>query len=160
MITNGQPINANDFVSTSAGAGDSGKGVKLNASGKLDVSFMPINPIVRVYTTSGSPHTWTKPTGLKYIIVEVQGGGGGGDSSGSYGGGGGAGGYARKVIGASILGTTETATVGSGGGAETNGGTSTFTVTSGTNVVGNGGTASTSSTGGAGGTGCACCRRS
>jgi len=38
-ITAGQTILASDFVSTSAGAGDAGKGPKLNANGKLDVSF-------------------------------------------------------------------------------------------------------------------------
>ncbi len=40
-ITPGQQINASDFVSTSAGAGDSGKVPKLNASGLLDTSFIP-----------------------------------------------------------------------------------------------------------------------
>lgn len=69
-------------------------------------------PIIRTYLTSGSPHTWTKPAGLKCVIVEVQGAGGNG---GTDGGGGGGGGYARKVIVASSLGATETVTVGAGG---------------------------------------------
>ena len=33
-------------------------------------------PVVRVYGTSGSPHTWTKPAGLVAAMVEVVGGGG------------------------------------------------------------------------------------
>ena len=39
-IVAGQQILASDFISTSAGAGDSGKVPKLNASGKLDSSFL------------------------------------------------------------------------------------------------------------------------
>ena len=52
---------------------------------------------------------WTKPTGLKYVEVELVGaGGGGGASTSSNGGGagGGAGGYAKKVINSSSLGAT------------------------------------------------------
>ncbi len=75
-------------------------------------------PIARAYTTSGSPHTWTKPAGLKYVVVELVGGGGagrtGGDTDGNQpgGGGGGAGGYSRKLIAAGSLGATETVTIG------------------------------------------------
>ena len=39
-IAAGSDALASDFISTSAGAGDSGKGVKLNASGKLDKTFL------------------------------------------------------------------------------------------------------------------------
>lgn len=38
-ITAGEDILASDFIDASSGAGDSGKGVKLNASGVLDRSF-------------------------------------------------------------------------------------------------------------------------
>lgn len=106
---------------------------------------------VRVYTTVGTT-TWTKPANLSYVMVEVQGGGGGGDSTADDGGGGGAGGYARKLIRASLLGSTETVTVGNFGNAEQSGTLSSFTVASGTNVVGNAGSGSTSSSGGSGGT--------
>ena len=34
---------AADFIATSAGAGDSGKGVKLDGDGLLDVSFLPFS---------------------------------------------------------------------------------------------------------------------
>lgn len=41
-IVAGNDIVASDFISTSAGAGDSGKVPKLNASGKLDSSFFQV----------------------------------------------------------------------------------------------------------------------
>jgi hypothetical protein len=75
-------------------------------------------PIIRTYT---SDTTWTKPAGLKYIVVEMVGGGGGGGgaligSSTSGGGGGGAGGgYSKKLIAASILNSNELIMVGIGG---------------------------------------------
>ncbi len=78
---------------------------------------------VRVYTTTGAS-TWSKPTGLSFIIVEaVGGGGGGGGSIIAAGSGGGAGGYARKTIAAASLAATETVTVGGGGAGGTSGGT-------------------------------------
>ena len=51
------------------------------------------NPVVRTYLNAGSPATWTKPAGLKYVVVEVQGGGGGGggETTAERGGGGGVG---------------------------------------------------------------------
>lgn len=82
------------------------------------------NPVVNTYLTAASPATWTKPVGLKYVIVEVQAGGGGGGGGGSGGGagatsgsGGGGGGYSRKLITAATLGATETVTIGAGGTA-------------------------------------------
>lgn len=75
---------------------------------------------------------WTKPTGLEYVIVEVQaaGGGGGGvdgnTSNVAVGGGGHAGGYSQKKIAAASLGATEVVTVGAlgaGGTAGLNDGT-------------------------------------
>lgn len=41
-IIAGQDILASDFIDTSAGAGDSGKATKLNASGKLDNTFLEV----------------------------------------------------------------------------------------------------------------------
>ena len=93
------------------------------------------NVNINVFTATG---TWTKPTGLKFIIVEVVGGGGGGggidgdkfDTANS--GGGGGGGYTLKKILASSLGSTETVTIGAGGAGGTGnfggtaGGTSSF----------------------------------
>lgn len=65
--------------------------------------------------------TWTKPTGLVKVIVEVIGGGGGGGgvnagvgNTGSSGGGG-AGGYSKKIISAASLNATEHIAVGCAG---------------------------------------------
>jgi hypothetical protein len=68
------------------------------------------------FTSSG---TWTKPSGITKIVVEIFGGGGGGGggrSSGSYpngANGGGAGGYSMKVIDVSSI-STATVTIGAG----------------------------------------------
>jgi len=141
------------YVTTSAGVSDAGKGVKLNASGELDNSFLASTPILRVYKLSGSPHTWTKPSGLKAVMVECIAGGGGGGASNdtttdTYGGGGGSGAYAKKLILVGSLGSTETVTVGNGGSGETS---------SGGTPQGNAGTGGTTSFGShiscAGGTG-------
>lgn len=120
------------------------------------------NPVVRTYLNAASPATWTKPTGLKYVIVEVQaaGGGGGGTTANDEAcGGGGAGGYAKKLITSATLGATETVTIGAngtagagGGGDGGNGGDVSFgtlvTATGGVGGSGNG-----TPTGGAGGSG-------
>lgn len=44
-ITNGQTITDTDYITTSAGAGDSGKVPKLDASGQLDKSFTGIDVV-------------------------------------------------------------------------------------------------------------------
>jgi len=76
-------------------------------------------PIVRTYLNAASPATWSKPTGLRYVVVEVQAAGGDGGAatgnSGAQGGGGGGGGYSKKLITAGSLGSTETVTIGAVG---------------------------------------------
>ncbi len=102
-------------------------------------------PIVKKYISSDSPATWTKPTGLKYVIVECQGAGGDGSITSSSGGaGGGGGGYTKKLIAAASCGTTETVTIGAGGVGT--GDTSFGSLL----VAGNGGDASTTTGGAAG----------
>jgi hypothetical protein len=77
------------------------------------------NKTINEFLKKNSNITWTKPSGLKYITVEVQAGGGGGGgattSSDFSGSGGGAGGYSRKLIVTASLGATEAITVGAGG---------------------------------------------
>jgi hypothetical protein len=118
---------------------------------------------VQTFTSSG---TWTRPTGITKVIVEVQGAGGGGGyiSHGTNNGGaGGAGGYAKKLIDVSSI-SSATITVGSAGslgntGARTGvaGGDSvwsdgTNTVTGGGGGGGLGGGTNTRYKGGDGGT--------
>lgn len=88
-----------------------------NASGVAEVDKI-INTNGFVNTTdSVVSQTWTKPTGLKYVVVEVQGAGGAGQTAGANNSGasGSAGGYSKKLISASSLGATETVYVGFGG---------------------------------------------
>jgi len=70
---------------------------------------------VQVFTSSG---TWTRPSGITKVIIEVQGAGAGGsgaNNSQSYNGmGGSGGGYARKYLNVSSI-STSTITVGAGG---------------------------------------------
>lgn len=108
-----------------------------------------ITPIVRTYLNAASPATWTKPTGLKYIVVEVQAVGGAGangvdsGSSGNAGASGGAGGYSKKLIVAATLGSTETVTIGTGANPSSFGSHASATA----------GTAAVTTTRGVGGTG-------
>jgi len=77
----------------------------------------------QIFTSSG---TWTKPNGIRAIMVEVQGGGGSGRAgvlSSSAGAGGGAGGYSKSFIISPSA--SETITIG-GGGSGGAGGTSSF----------------------------------
>jgi hypothetical protein len=151
MTTGGNVVIPNAGTIGSASDADS---MAISAAGVVTFTQTPVFPTsasasVSVFTSSG---TWSKPSNLLYAIIEVQGGGGGGggtanpgsDEAGA-GSGGGSGGYARKVLLASALGSTETVTVGAsaaGGSSSdgTAGNASTFAVASGTDVVGNGGT--------------------
>lgn len=72
---------------------------------------------VQIFTTSD---TWTKPTGATLIEVLVWGSGGGGSrvTSFSAAGGGGGGGFSRAVLEASLVGATESVTIGAGGAGQ------------------------------------------
>lgn len=121
-------------------------------------------PVVRVITSSS---TWTKPAGLRYIKVKVQGpGGNGNQGSSTVGGTGGqSGAYAEKLIAAAALSATVAVTVSAvGSGTATSFGTVsagaalTSTLTAATasggdiNISGSAGGLGTSAGGGAGAT--------
>lgn len=105
-------VNTGNFIVTGSG---SNYFEVTNASGSSEND--------KIIGTNGSlktitAQTWTKPTGLKYVVVEgvgAGGGGGGTNSDGNYGNGGGGGGYFRKIIAAGALGATESVYVGPGG---------------------------------------------
>jgi len=124
-----------------------------NASGVAEVDKI----LDSGYINKGT--SWSKPSGLKYIEIELQaGGGGGGAGNISASGGGGGGGYAKKLISSSSLLSIEYLVVGRGGDAETynnqnstKGGNSLFQITS--SIIANGGTNAQRYSGGAGGAG-------
>lgn len=110
---------------------------------------------MQTFTSSG---TWTRPSGITKVIVEVQGGGGSGNESDNTARdycAGGAGGYAKKLIDVSSI-STATITVGSGGAGINNvvngnaGGDSVWS--DGTNTVTGGGGGASSASGSSGGT--------
>ena len=114
---------------------------------------------VQTFTSSG---TWTRPSGITKVMVEVQGAGGGGSkgANGDYNQPGAGGGYAKKLLDVSSI-STSTITVGTGGagvahGTTGNGGAGGLSKwADGTNTItGNGGAGGTdANTYSAGGTG-------
>lgn len=124
---------------------------------------------IQIFTNGGAA-TWTKPANAKFVMVSIVGGGGGGGSgrkgaAGTVrcgGGGGGGGGMAKFNWPASVLGSTETVTVGGGGvggAAQTVNSTDGNTGANGTNTTfgswlraqgGSGGSGGTATSGGAG----------
>lgn len=99
----------------------------------------------QIFTASG---TWNKPASGTIAFVQVWGAGGGGGTH-AAGGGGGGGGYNERWIPYAALSSTESVTIGAGGGTLTAGGNSTF----GSWVTGFGGGASNTTNGGGGGGG-------
>lgn len=103
----------NSGVQTLRGSSSAASTGFLLANGSdLGTVFGGAAPVLRVYTSS---NTWLKPAGLKAVLVEVQAGGGTGgtasNTAGALASGGGGGGYARKLILAATLGSTEVITI-------------------------------------------------
>ena len=102
---------------------------------------------VQTFTSSA---TWTKPTGITKVMVEVQGAGGSGSSSANPNdlqqGPGAGGGYARKLLDVSSI-STATITVGAGGAAVNaavgNAGGLSKWADGSNNIIGNGGNGGT-----------------
>jgi hypothetical protein len=86
-------------------------GATIDASAATATGFAAGLNSVQVFTSSG---TWTRPSGITKVIMEVQGGGGGGNKGASYHWSGAAGGYAKKFLDVSSI-STSTITVGAGG---------------------------------------------
>jgi len=124
-LTNSYPVDVNGTVNCT----------QLFASSNITIQGQTItglgNPSMASYTTAGT-YTWTPPTGVAQITVEIVGGGGGGGGGGATvqeaggGGGGGAGAYTKAVINVSSS-NTYTIVVGAGGagGTSTSGATNT-----------------------------------
>lgn len=106
-------------------AGSGAPEVQTLATLKTDLGLTGTNSgdapcIIDIFTSSG---TWTKRAGLKAARTVVIGAGGGGaagrkgaaGSARSGGGGGGGGAFSESIIPATLLGATETVTVGTGG---------------------------------------------
>ena len=112
-------------VSKLAASGSYGQVLQVNdAANGIEIAE---HGAVSCQTFSASG-TWNKPTGIRYVRVQLVGGGGGG---GGHGESGGAGGYAEKIIDVRNI-ASVTVTIGSGGGgvvyhnAGGNGGTTSF----------------------------------
>ncbi len=169
-ITDSFSVSGGDLIALSCDTTASSSG-----SGKVSFSYQVGGggTDVQTFTTPGA-NTWTKPSGAKVVkVVTIGAGGGGGSGSGqnspavniSGGGGGGGGGIQEEIFDASLLGATETATVGTGGAGGvapisnnngnpgSNGGVSSFGtwLQSGGGGGGAGGTASSATLGGASG---------
>lgn len=134
-------------------AGTSGQFLQSGGAGAPSWRTGYVLGSFQIFTATGA-NTWTRPSGCRAVLVEVQGAGGGSGGCAATGvgefaeaGGGGGGGYSRKWV--TSPGSSETATVGAGGTA----------ASAGANTGGTGGTSSfgahCSATGGGGGVGCA-----
>lgn len=146
-LVNIPSVSAGRGVNGTAKAHNSGVAVKMlvtkasmDSTKYLGAMMTPGLDTIRYYTATD---TWSKPAGLAFITVEVQGGGGGGGAATSdvtMGGSGAAGGYSKKKIATADLGTTEAVTVGAlGAGSASSDGAAGTASSFGIHAVGNGG---------------------
>lgn len=169
--TTGTAANVTGTVAITNG----GTGATDAATARTNLSAATIAD-VQIFTSN---QTWNKPTGAKFVNIQLLGGGGGGGSGrkdstsgvNAYGGGGGGGGSWINInVPASVLAATESVVVGAGGAgasavstdvtsgsAGTDGGTTSFTINGSTansikafGGIGGGGGGTTTGAGGAG----------
>jgi len=113
------PVGTNNYVLTADSSTATGLAWAVGGGGISSAN-------IQEFTSTGTS-TWTKPSGAKFVYVLLYGGGGGGGSgrrrgtanvataAACGGSAGGAGGRSELFIPASLLGATETVTVGAGG---------------------------------------------
>ena len=116
---------------------DGTAGQFLKTDGSLGLGFATVASTglnsVQKFTASG---TWTRPTDITKVIVEVQAGGGGaGDSNANWGGNGGAGAYVKQFIDVSSISTSTLVVGGAGAGGTSPGTGGTSSWTDGTNTI-------------------------
>tara|TARA_S200000501_G_scaffold312194_2_gene303167 strand:- start:9219 stop:10052 length:834 start_codon:yes stop_codon:yes gene_type:complete len=100
-------------------SGNSGKVLKSNGStGYWETFLGPQGNLtsMQVFTSGG---TWSRPSDVRYVHVQVVGGGGGG---GGHGEGGGAGGYSEEIINVESVSTVSVSVSGEAGGTYYRGG--------------------------------------
>ena len=116
-LTYGKDFHVNNQVSKIITASGANYFEITNASG-VEESDKTLSTNGFLQCVHSTTQTWTKPAGLKYIIAECQGGGGGGgqiSTTDVHSAGGGGGGYARVLVAAASLGTTESIITAFGG---------------------------------------------
>lgn len=99
-------------------AGTNGQVVSYDSTAASGLIPLTLPAQARDYQQFTSSGTYTKPTGAKFVLVEIWSGGGGGSNntqSSTTGGGGSGGEYVFCLFDASVVGATETVTIGAGG---------------------------------------------
>lgn len=112
-------------VLTKLAVGTNGRFLTADSTQATGISWAGGNPTVRLYTNA-SVVTWTKPSTLAYVEVELLGAGGGGGMADAGGGGASAGSYIMGTIPASVLNATENLTIPGSVAGATNGGSASF----------------------------------
>ena len=109
VVTGTLPISKGGTALASLGAAN--RTLKINnAANAYEYDYSDLIS-VQIFTSNG---TWTKPTGITRIRVQLVGGGGGGTGHGEAGG---AGGYSERIIDVTGV-STISVTIGGGGGGE------------------------------------------
>jgi hypothetical protein len=108
-------------------SGQAGKVLSTDGTSPFWATAPATDNITSMQTFTGGG-TWTRPTGVRFIKVQVQGGGGGGSGHGESGG---AGGYSERVLDVSSISSVSVTISGESNGtyysgAGDNGGTSSF----------------------------------